>query len=88
MEIFEQVSLDLSRLDICLSATGVRQGELQKLIERHGGEVSRIVHKLVNLRPPLRRQWRKYRAAEGKGKGYPDGDAGVHPRLAEAWRST
>ena len=32
-----------------LSATGVRQGELQKLIERHGGEVSRIVHKRVNL---------------------------------------
>ena len=32
-----------------LSATGVKQGELKKLIERHGGVVSNTVHKRVHL---------------------------------------
>lgn len=32
-----------------LSASGTNQGELQKLIERHGGSVSRTVHKKVDV---------------------------------------
>ena len=54
-----------------LSATGVKQGELQKLIERHGGHVSRIVHKRVHAvivtAKAVQRSTQTVRKARAKG---------------------
>lgn len=54
-----------------MSATGLKQKELKKLIERHGGSVARILHRRVHLlvatEIAVRRNTQKVRKARDKG---------------------
>jgi hypothetical protein len=60
----------LSGWTFSLTATGVKQDELKKLIERHGGAVARVLHKRVHLvvatEQAVRRNTQKVRKSRAK----------------------